>query len=428
MPTRFTITQTVSWMVNGAMFLFIAGALCLDKGIDVGAFVLLVLGLVTLPFLKGERPFSSLEKIWVMILVVSFLSYLTSFLIKDASHRQWGDLDIPVRFLLVVPAFLLMRKVVLKPQLFWYAAAIGAFVAGALGGYQHFYENVLRAKGMANHHIVFGDIGLCLGFICLAGIGFFKKQKGGWFFLVLGLLGGVIASISSGARGGWVAVPTLLLVLLWLNRDVLGLKWMFAILVASFSIGFTAYGLEQTGVKRRVDSAIYDVTKYVDEGKHTTPVGSRLKMFKTAWLLFLENPLLGRGTGAFNLGADELHAAGEVEKIPHIFVHPHNDYLNALGMRGIIGFVVLMAIYWVPAGYFFYQANRNKSSLAQAGLILALGYIHFGLSEAMLDRMFSAMFYLFAMSYLIVIYHQENGIGHKQEKVVKPQEGLELYA
>lgn len=428
MSAGLSTSQVLAWAVNGAMFLIIAGALCLGKGVDAGALILLVLGLVTFPFFKNERPFSAIEKSWLIILLVSFGSYLISFLIKESSHQAWSNLDIPIRFLLVIPAFLLMRKVALVPQLLWYAAAVGAFSAGILGSYQHFIENQEAAKGMASHHIVFGDIALCLGFICLAGVGFFRKQKAGWLFLLLGLCGGVLASIASSARGGWVAVPALLLVLLWLNRRYFGVEWIALTLVGALLFGFTVYKVEQTGVKQRVDVAIDDVKRYVDEGDHATSLGYRIEMFKTAWLLFLDNPLLGRGTRAFNLGADELHKEGIVGSIPHIYVHPHNDYLNALGMRGIVGFVVLMAIYWVPAWYFFRQANRNKSPFAQAGLVLALGYIHFGLSEAMLDRMFSAMFYLFVLSYLVVLYQQQHASELLREKEVKPKEGLELYA
>ncbi|HVC37746.1 MAG TPA: O-antigen ligase family protein, partial [Gammaproteobacteria bacterium] len=71
------------------------------------------------------------------------------------------------------------------------------------------------------------------------------------------------------------------------------------------------------------------VDSYFGEYRYTlmgTPVGLRLEMWRAAWHMFLDHPLLGTGTGAFHEHVQQMARRGLIAPPAAQYDHPHSDY------------------------------------------------------------------------------------------------------
>ncbi len=343
-----------------------------------------------------------------------FCSSMLSFINNNFVAFQISYVEKPIRYLLLIPVFLLVKRVELYELWFFLGAAFGAFNAGVYATYQHFVLLIPRALGGSNNAIVFGDVAICLSIICLIGMISYRHHAV-WLrlFLLLGVLGGLVASIFSESRGGWIAIPVVAVVFLWAYRKELG-RTGIAFMLLSLMLVFTVlYQISATGVSRRVDAAIDNVKAYYLHDDYLTSAGQRFEMFKAAWILFREKPWLGFGPGSFIREANRLEKQGKVRAIADDLAHPHNEYLDEMSGRGIVGLIVLLALYFFPVLYFSGQYSKKASSMALAGVLIPLAYMIFSLTESVLDRLITLVFYQIVMFYIFALHHQRSGYGKK---------------
>ncbi|EQD76856.1 O-antigen ligase-related protein [mine drainage metagenome] len=117
-----------------------------------------------------------------------------------------------------------------------------------------------------------------------------------------------------------------------------------------------------------------------------TSLGLRLAMWRAAWRMFLEHPLLGVGTGAYRDTADAWVRSGDLIRNAADYDHPHQDLLNTLASQGLLGVVFLLAVYLLPLGAFFracQSPDRDRAAFGFAGCLLVTGMIIGGLTETL---------------------------------------------
>ncbi len=113
-------------------------------------------------------------------------------------------------------------------------------------------------------------------------------------------------------------------------------------------------------------------------------VGGRLEMWRAAWVLFLQHPWLGGGTGAFHPLGEEALGASAMAPIVGDYQHAHSDYLTSLGTQGIFGFLALILVLlspWLALRREGRRPRRNPWPLV--GAVLAGGMAVFALTETM---------------------------------------------
>jgi O-antigen ligase len=80
------------------------------------------------------------------------------------------------------------------------------------------------------------------------------------------------------------------------------------------------------------------------------------------------------------------------------FKHAHSDFFNVLAALGVLGISAFMVVLVTPIVYFYKKAlqkiTNDKRLYAYFGLVVSVGYVLFGLTESMLDRNISVMFFL----------------------------------
>ncbi|MGY3074640.1 O-antigen ligase [Bradyrhizobium sp. LM6.10] len=129
---------------------------------------------------------------------------------------------------------------------------------------------------------------------------------------------------------------------------LLHLKWRsIAIISAALLVGAVLAWQASPQLRKTADSFASDYTRYVENGAPTS-AGLRLEFWRKSLGFFAEAPIKGHGTGstrglferAATPGVDLYQASSEV------IGNPHNQTLNVAVQWGIIGIVVLYAI-WI---------------------------------------------------------------------------------
>jgi len=419
MPTQ---QKYLVWLTSVLVFIFPAVAVTVSHGPGVVFIALAILGLLFAAFQKKDRPLDRDEKLLFFAVVFFFLVAVIAVLSGIDPAQGGGKLARFIRFLLVIPVYFLVRKVGVSESVFWYGITAGAIVSG-LWAIQESMSSTLsmeyegRAHG-ATHPILFGNLSLTMGVMAFAGLAYFRKENP-WLVVlpVIALLLGFTASFLSGSRGGWIALPALILIALWFARTILPKNMTLVLAIIFLAVPFVAYFVPQTKVAERIDFTLENLKAYshsaIDSENRATSDGARLEMLQAAWAVYLDNPWLGVGWGNYKASAMKLVEQGVRNPSAASYGHPHNEYLSVLASGGIAGFVALLFLLIIPLRC-FYLAARNDSVSLQAlgisGVMLVVAYAHFALTEAIFERSLPVLFFAFfitVITALIIRQHEK---------------------
>jgi O-antigen ligase len=399
------------WACAVLIFGFPVTILVADEVGSTGFFLLALAGLIFPFFNKDRQPLSSEQKIIIYVLVFYFAVALLSYLFGDMNDPGLKRLVRYARLLLFMPIYFLLIRIRPHPSALWYGLNLGAIIVG-LNAMNEVWWNIDtpdhgRASGSVNA-ILYGDVALVIGVMCLASIGYFWKSRH-WLVIlpISAALFGFSASFLSGSRGGWVAGPALL-IMLGLIRDSLG-KWLFrAIISITILASVIAYFIPQTGVERRITTAINETKLYFHDNTKFTSVGARLELWKAAWNIFKAHPILGAGVGTFVAAKKQLIEDGKILPYTKQFNQPHNDYFLALSSRGLLGITAFVLLLIVPFRIFRAASHSNNFSRQAAGLagsVLVASFVCFSLTESIFDRALTITFYTFSLAVFLWIIH-----------------------
>ncbi|MGR2736835.1 O-antigen ligase family protein [Billgrantia sp. Q4P2] len=404
MPSRWSsapVASPIRHYTSAAVFLLGALALIVPSGYSMGALMLLLGSVVLLV----KRPVLGLERSdWLVI--AALLAYATVGVLEAWWDGQGSrGVDKPIRFLLAIPAMLLVIAYPPRLAWLWGGFATGAIAAGTWAGWQKLVEGAGRAGGHT-YVIQFGNLSMLLGVLCLAGLGWAVMQphRRTWVaFLLAGSLAGILGSLFSGSRGGWIGFPVILLVLYrGYGRELSG-SVKIAVLAGVVVGAATVYAIPDTGVQSRVHKAFEDVSEYVSGESRTSSLGARFEMWKGASHLILEKPIVGWGDNGYQHGMQALADEGVIDPGVLIYGHAHNEFIEALAKRGIVGLAALLALYLIPMRLFAHgmaYSSLEHRALALAGVMLCVAYIDFGLSQVFMAHNSGVMMFAFLLAIL----------------------------
>lgn len=399
------ISKTAPLQLYTSLAVFLLGAIALivSSGYSVGAALLLLAS----PWLLVIRPSLGLTRQdWMVIGIL--IAYSSAGMLAALFDGQIPrGLDKPARFLLAVPPLLLIMAYPPRLAWMWSGLACGAIAAGTWATWQKLVEGAARAGGLT-HIIQFGNLSLLMGVLCLAGLGWAWAQRSRrrrWLLLLgFGALCGILGSMFSGSRGGWVGFPLMLFVLYrGYGRQLPKQIKLVVILVLTVVVSLI-YVIPQSGVQARAHEALSDIKRYLSDESRTTSVGARFEMWIGATHLIKESPLLGHGENGYQAGMQRLADKGIIHPGVTIYDHAHNDFIDAFVKRGAVGLLLLLALYLVPIRLFtpwLNDANIELRSIAIAGVLLPVAYIDFGFSQVFMKHNSGVTMYAF---WLAVFY------------------------
>ncbi|RUR32304.1 O-antigen ligase domain-containing protein [Vreelandella nanhaiensis] len=386
-------------LTDVAVFLLAGIALIVPSGYSLGAVILMLAGISLL--IRWRLPRLTRED-WQ---VVAVLCAYTLVGIAEAWLDGQGSrgMDKPLRFVLAVPALWWVIRYPPRLSAMWAGIAVGGMGAGGWAGWQKLIEGVERAQGHT-FVIQFGNLSMLLGVLCLAGLGWAHVQRQYRFLwitlLLIGFLGGMLGSLFSGSRGGWVGFPFVLLVLYRAYGKHLAIWMKLTIVTTLFVGGIAIYLIPQTGVQERVQYAVTDIEKYISGENRSSSLGARFEMWRGASHLIMEKPLTGWGAQGYTQAMQELGEKGVIDSQAAEYGHAHNEFIDAFAKRGLLGLIVLLGLYLVPMRLFARKLKAQDlatRALATAGVLLSVTYIDFGLSQAFLNHNSGVMMYAFML-------------------------------
>jgi O-antigen ligase len=122
-------------------------------------------------------------------------------------------------------------------------------------------------------------------------------------------------------------------------------------------------------------------------------------LWKGAGMLIAERPLFGADPGTAHRDLERWVREGRLSDVALVPQHLHNDALQALVTGGLPGLLALFGILAAPFAFFAREARHAAgrgappNAPALAGMLVALGYFGFGLTEMMFWSGKACIFY-----------------------------------
>ena len=402
------------WLIQLCYFLFFALCISVTSGYSYASAVLLFL---SLPLLINKKNHSVLDQN-SKYLLLAFLAYV---LIQGISIVWDGgalkEFDRPSRVLMGIAILLLCLRY--PPRFLWLmnGIATGAITAGIRAlwdrqiiGYGRAFEWMMPIQG--------GDISMSLGLLSLCGVMLAIKTSSyrHLFYFSIASIMGLLGSILSGSRGGWVLFPVILFVGYRIFRDWFStrIKWSMALalcLLISFCL------MPQSGVPQRISQAKNDVQLYFTGENKVTSLGHRFEIWKSSIDSFIKKPVFGWGNHGVRLSQEQQYKSGLITKAAYDFNgHAHNQFLDEMAKRGIIGFSTLLALFLFPLTTFKRRlanaTSAEDTTLAACGVVLVLSTIDYCLSQAFLNHNSGIVFY--CLSLVIFFISTKQAIKRKE--------------
>lgn len=395
-------------LVDVAVWAILALSVSVRSGYSVGALLLLVVGLLCWPALLQRRLAWPRPMVWWAVVIVVMALVWSMHIVEDGHLiTSTLGLDRVTKYwfvLLLLPALLVRAPAAWA--LFW-GCVLGAAGAGLTALWQTVGLDWPRAQGYTNA-IQFGNLALLLGLWCVV---WALQVPPDWRRLVawLGAGMGLLASIASGTRGGWVVLPPCLLLVLYLalrrsDRSAMG----FAARALGLTLAICVPLAFLSPVQERVHEAIsqYDhASSITGEG---TSIGLRFAEWKFAWSQGERHPWLGIGQQAYEQRQRSAVAAGEAPPQMLGLNHAHNEWLDMFAKRGVVGVAGLLLFFGLPLALFWQILHQPGHAATDApdvhhaaalcGLVTVLGFVGFGMTQVMFAHNNGNLMYLLAVS------------------------------
>ncbi len=329
---------------------------------------------------------------FALITIIAWVSYAHFGFQEYAKQR----VEKYTWFLLAIPVYYLFLYTKPRMEIVWAGVVVGCFVAFGRAVLEELslVDEIAWAnmQGRANgsmHPIRFGDLSLLMGCIALSGAVNLTKLKP--YARIIGMTAFIVAigaSVMSESRGGWIALPLLLLFVIISRIRSSASKWKAVIVtgVVILVVGFALFSFSAT-IQKRINMAVSDIELYL-AGSSKSPIGARFDMFETALSIFNESPLFGVGVGAYHDYAKKYFKSSDREMSAEVVIwkNPHNEFFLQAATRGVIG-VLSILILMMSILIRGLDNSAISAQFASTNLVLiALGYSIFGLTIALFEH------------------------------------------
>ena len=388
--------------INASIFLFFTLLFILPKGYNYGSTVLLVLSVLFLCYLLYKRvSFLTIVKQNKAIFMVTAFYFLVSLFFIFFHGEKINLIDNPLRAFLFLSVIIFIVYSSVKFDVLLYSIPLGAFIAGLVALYQYYVLH-LPSAFYEQMKIQSGDMAMSLGlfsFVIALHLLDANKSKLAMLVIVSGIFG-ILASLLSFSRGGWVGVPILLLILIFLYRHLLSKKLLLGgiTFLCIISVVLTV----NNKFVNRLSEAQYELKLYLSGDDKVSSIGERLDMWKIGSKAFLEHPISGWSLKELDYYKKDLSDKNIVTKASISFSHLHNQFIDELVKKGIVGGVAILGVFFLPL-YIFYTKQKNKKNNKRIKFITTLGIVHilstmsYCITQAFISHNSGNIFYFFVL-------------------------------
>ena len=343
--------------------------------------LLVLISLFTLR--KPREPLLKEEKIFLWICLSYFSMFIISSLANGWGQAQTYYLGTELRFIMVIPLYILVRRYTDCSLWLLRGAIIGGFFLIGQALYDIFIIGNTLALGVYSKNLT-GPYAVLTGFWILYFLSQnFRNFK--WGIVSIIFLSATVAFITaglSGSRGSYVGfIVTSFACVLFFSKP----RWMFASILVILTVTLQFY-LNMPTVKNGVDTAINEYKKYfyaedhVNDPSSETSVGVRLEMIRTGILFVKENPFIGIGPGNYLAKSKQYIKSRKANPAIGKYAYPHNTYLEVASAKGLIGLITLILLLYYPS-YIYIKDYKKYKTTAVLGLIHIVAISSFALTD-----------------------------------------------
>lgn len=392
-------------LMSLALFVFFAFSLAIENGYRYGAYASIFLALA----FHMSRLFLHLPALLplsqgILMLAWTMTAYFLVACCLSFYHRETlVEIDQPSRYILSAIILSCISRLRLRANFIWLGFAVSALASGVFALIQVFHLGLERAEGYLNP-IFFGEVSLLLCIISLVGLPLFKSQyiKA---LLCVAAMSALVASLLSGTRGGWIALPVLLLIYVLFNQHIKRRVIIIGLVSLIAALGML-YLVPQTGIATRIDNIVLEYQQSFGAIDYKSAIGHRIELWKAGIHLISERPLTGWGEAGLIAQKNAMIDQGLLSDTIRPYTHLHSLYLDRLARYGLIGLTTLLLIFLVPLRYFVQHVSQPKSKpYCLAGILLVSAYLVFSLTDVLLDSEIGLLTYNLMMITLVSLSH-----------------------
>lgn len=294
--------------------------------------------------------------------------------------------------------FLWIGRTGLSERALLRAVALASFTVLGIALFDVLVHGSVRVFGWRHqwNAVPFGNFSLLLGFIAFAGcIGPMLGGSRDKARVALGLAAtaaGILASILTGTRGGWLAIPVLLGVVFWAalrthRSRVLASRHFLAALGAI--LAFVVAGmLLSENAQHRIDIAVEQVEAFLDGAGGRNSFDSstelRLEMWKWGLEQAAERPLTGVGLANYDEARQRAVESGRMPASFAGLANLHNELISSLALGGVPTALAVVAFWMLMVSFFGRRVDEKEVFFfATSGLLVVVGTCIFSMTEGL---------------------------------------------
>ena len=369
----------------------LAVALMMLSPAGAGA-LLVVLALWGIVAILQGAPVTADEREWAWLSLLIPAAYILNMALAGWSMHL---LDRPMHLAYGVLLALLLSRAGLSMRAFALAAAFAALAAGAIALYEGLLMGQPRVFGLGGrwNAVPFGNFSLLVGSVALAGAlacRHASRHPARWLAVgMLAFAAGTYASMMSGSRGGWLALPVLVVIASYASRSIR--RRHRVMIIGGLLLAALAAFSASDSVRQRVASAVGNVAAFVhapgELDNMDNASGIRLAMWRWGIRHFAERPWRGIGYANFPAYRADAVARGEMPAHFDDLANLHNEIVSSLAFGGLPSALAVLA-FWLLGLRFFLQRLRASEAaaprfFATAGLLALAGTALFSMTEGL---------------------------------------------
>ncbi|WP_147712648.1 O-antigen ligase family protein [Reinekea thalattae] len=334
------------------------------------------LGFTMLSLLQRRLVLSRTER-WFFTLICILPLY--TMLRELFGGRYSADqFDILSRLIFIIPVMIFLIRTGINAKLLSFSMSLAVVIGSAMTIWDAFHNTGRPRLNM--HAITSADFIVYLGFANLIFVYLGVKARGWhgrWLTAVyVVLLFAFIQIVLSQTRGSWLAVPVFFVVSCFMLFRSLPVRYFYLLAVVIVIVFSVSYIVPGSPLKSRTDAAVSEFHDHMTSGGGRGSIGARLVMWEVSVAGFKIQPVFGLTSAGLTQFEEDSGLANYNYKK---YGHQHNDFFDILAKRGLVGIACYLALFF---GVFYAFNCYSSTGYREAGILLGVGYLVFGLTEA----------------------------------------------
>lgn len=353
------------------------------------------------------------EKLLCMAFLFMALSAIPPLLINDSLSVGLRELDLPSKYLLFLFIILLILKTkpLINKDILFISIGSAGILNGAIALSQLYIFKDLLFAGRVQGFSGINEYGIICGALCILNFILFiyNEHKFRIFFFIASIFS-FIGVAGSGLRGAILAVIFAIVIIFIINLFTKAIIIKNALKYFTLFVFFgliAGYMILQTMPNDRLEYTKLEL-ETMQKGDYSSSIGLRLVMYKESIAMFLVSPIVGLSAKSTLENADKIANISHTQKIldqakegKPIFGKRHNEILNFMAQRGLIGLFSLLFFYF--AVFKICSKNLKTNFFGMLGIGMMLVYIGVGFSGDPLTGHPESTFFAITLSFFVLL-------------------------